>query len=60
MSPLADFVLVKDHSFHLIATRCPYLERVLVQHVQGIPGELGTTARVAVNQVGVLAACTKR
>jgi hypothetical protein len=37
----------------------PYLERVLVKDVEGVTGEPGTTTAVAVNQVGVLVACTE-
>lgn len=39
--------------------RGPYLVGVLVQQVQGVPGELGATAGVAVNQEGVLVAYSK-
>jgi hypothetical protein len=34
-----------------------YLERVLVQHVEGIPRELDTTAAVALDQISILVAC---
>lgn len=32
---------------------------MLVDQVKGIPGELGTTTGVALNQVGVLVACSE-
>lgn len=40
-------------------SRGPYLVGVLVQQVQGVPGELEATAGVAVNQEGVLVAYAK-
>lgn len=36
----------------------PYLERVLVDQVEGVPGELGATTGVAADQIGVLVACS--
>lgn len=39
--------------------RGPYLVGVLVQQVQGVPGELEATAGVTVNQKGVLVAYSK-
>jgi hypothetical protein len=37
----------------------PYLVGVLVEHVEGVTGEPGTTTAVAVNQVRVLVTCTE-
>lgn len=34
-----------------------YLEGVLVDQVQGIPGELGATTGVAAHQISILGAC---
>lgn len=36
----------------------PYLERVLVDQVQGVAGELGTTTGVTANQIRVLVTCS--
>jgi hypothetical protein len=37
----------------------PYLERVLVDQVEGVPGELGATTGVTADQISILVAYTK-